>query len=230
MSWKSLATPLTVIIIGVIFTIAALSAPEQRISGGPANQYNAPQGTATPDTSICGSYPKPGSSDIPPECLALTTTPQTTTTSTVGGTGTPTTTTTVTPTTGTVAPSPPTVAVPTRTTSPLQPTEDSTQETTSIDVTPTLLDALSCVPGEQVLITGEGPPRAALLLYFGQRVVGGGSVPLSGSFSLPLVVGRERPGSYPVAVRVRGSEQVLRELTCVVPPTAPPTPIQSRRG
>jgi hypothetical protein len=76
-----------------------------------------------------------------------------------------------------------------------------------------------------VLITGQGPPRAAFLLYFGQRVVGGGSVSVSGSFSIPLVVGHERPGSYPVVVRVRGSEQVLRELTCEVPAAARPTPI-----
>jgi hypothetical protein len=78
-----------------------------------------------------------------------------------------------------------------------------------------------------VLITGQGPPRAAFLLYFGQRVVGGGSVSLNGGFSIPLVVGRERPGTYPVIVRVRGSEQVLRELTCEVPPAAPPTPIEN---
>jgi hypothetical protein len=77
------------------------------------------------------------------------------------------------------------------------------------------------------LITGQGPPRAAFLLYFGQRVVGGGSVSVTGSFSIPLVVGRERPGSYPVMVQVRGTEQILRELTCEVPPAAPPTPSAS---
>jgi hypothetical protein len=35
------------------------------------------------------------------------------------------------------------------------------------------------------------------------------------------VVGHERPGRYDVAVRVRGSNKVLRQLTCMVPALSP---------
>jgi hypothetical protein len=227
MSWKSLATPLAVIIVGVVFTIVALSVPEGRAGVGPRGQ-NLDQ-DPTEDTSNCGSYPNAEVNYIPDRCKNLTTTPQTTTTSAPAGTGTPTATTTATTTAGTVAPSAPTFVAPTRSATPILPPTVGpipTEESASAEVTPTPDNALICAPGEPVLITGEGPPRAAFLLYFDQRAVGGGSVSLSGSFSIPLVVGRERPGSYPVTVRVRGSEQVLRELTCEVPPSAPPTPIE----
>jgi hypothetical protein len=66
------------------------------------------------------------------------------------------------------------------------------------------------------------------MLYFGQRIVGGGSIEADGSFTLPLVVGSERAGSYPVSVRVRGSGQVLTQFTCSVPPVTP-TPVPGRR-
>jgi hypothetical protein len=79
-----------------------------------------------------------------------------------------------------------------------------------------------------VEITGQGPPRAAFLLYFGQRVVSGGSISVDGHFSIKLVVGHERPGAYPVTVRIRGTRAVLRELTCEVPAPPSPTPIKGR--
>jgi hypothetical protein len=63
-----------------------------------------------------------------------------------------------------------------------------------------------------------------LLLFFGQRAVGGGSVSPAGHYAIPLIVGRERPGTYTVTVRVRGTTQVLREFTCAVPATPPPPP------
>jgi hypothetical protein len=138
-----------------------------------------------------------------------------------------TTTTTITP--GTTSPAVAT-AQPTTPTTPSEnaPPTDATEsvpagpEAVGPEATP--VNLLTCAPGERILITGQGPPRAPFLLHFGQRVVGGGSVSVTGSFSIPLVVGRERPGSYPVIVQVRGSEQVLRELTCEVPPLASPTP------
>jgi hypothetical protein len=77
-----------------------------------------------------------------------------------------------------------------------------------------------------VEITGEGPPHAAFLLYFGERVVSGGSVAEDGRFAIKLVVGRERPGPHIVAVRLRSGGDVLRELTCDVP--APPTPTRMK--
>jgi hypothetical protein len=93
-------------------------------------------------------------------------------------------------------------------------------------ITPTPPDRLTCIPGEPITITGSGPPRAAFLLSFNQRVVSGGSVGPSGHFSIPLVVGQERPGRYPVVVRVRGATQVLRELMCEVPAISAPTPVR----
>jgi hypothetical protein len=56
-------------------------------------------------------------------------------------------------------------------------------------------------------------------------VVGGGSVSPSGSFSLPLLVGKERPGVYVVTVRIRGTMEVLRELSCAVPASPPATAV-----
>lgn len=83
---------------------------------------------------------------------------------------------------------------------------------------------LTCVPGVPIEIGGEGPPRAAYLLYFGQRAVGGGTVEQNGTFVAKLIVGQERAGTYEVTVRVRGTEQVLRQLTCSVPELTP-TPV-----
>jgi len=97
-------------------------------------------------------------------------------------------------------------------------------ETSTLTLTPTPLGELQCPPGVPVEISGEGPPRAPYLLYFGDRVVSGGSVEPDGRFSISLIVGSERDGTYEVTVRVRGTPQVLRQLTCTVPPTTP-TPL-----
>jgi len=145
-------------------------------------------------------------------------------TSTVTGTpptNTPTRTRTITPTNGTPSTLP---ATPTRTEAPL---------TVEPIATPTLLptpdDALTCAPGIPVVITGDGPPRAAFLLYFGQRPVSGGSVDPYGRFEATLIVGSERAGVYPVTVRQRGTPHVLREVTCSVPAVTP-TPLPRTKG
>jgi hypothetical protein len=85
-------------------------------------------------------------------------------------------------------------------------------------------DALTCLPGAPITITGTGPPHTPYLLYFGQRVVSGGSVLSNGHFYVSLIVGNERAGIYVVQVRVRGSSHVLRQLTCSVPDVTP-TPL-----
>ena len=220
MSWKSIAIPLVVIAVGVAFMMAALATSDSASSAPLRQDYPAQTQTAQAQlTAIQAAYP--GTNE------PATTTPTETTT------GTLTTLPTATVSTPSVAttpdqPTPPIV-------SPRPPTSPSSEDTSTPETngpaatTPeaTPASALTCAPGERVLITGQGPPRAAFLLYFGQRVVGGGSVSLTGSFSIPLVVGHERPGSYSVVVRVRGSEQVLRELTCEVPPAASPTPIRN---
>jgi hypothetical protein len=76
---------------------------------------------------------------------------------------------------------------------------------------------LTCPAGVPITLTGSGPARAGYLLYFGSRAVGGGSVKADGHFSINLVIGRERPGDYEVLVRLRGTPQILFELTCSVP-------------
>lgn len=78
--------------------------------------------------------------------------------------------------------------------------------------------ALSCAPGQVVMISGQGAPqRAALLLLFGGRTVGGGLSDASGSFAIPVTVGQERPGSYEIRVETREARALIAERTCIVP-------------
>jgi len=230
MSWKSLASPLAVIIVGVLIIGMLLAAPERQ-----AGTRASAQRVAQQDEEPCSSYP---AGSVPERCLTPTAypdaadTPDTTPdakadTPTVSTTATTTVTTTpLTPlSTATVAVTQPVATAAPRPTSAPTPETAETLAPTS-ETTPTPVNELMCVPGETITIAGQGPPRAALLLYFDQRVVGGGSVNLSGSFALPLVVGKERPGIYPVQVRVRGTTQVLRELTCEVPPAPTPTLVE----
>jgi hypothetical protein len=219
MSWKSIAAPLAVIVVGVVIVMLTLAASDN-ISSAPLLQVPSyPAQTQTAQvalTATAAAYPGTNQSVTPAATVTATVT------STV-------TTPTVTLSTPTVTTNQPTQPVRSARPTPRPPEDTLTPETTQQEaLTPgaTPISTVTCVPGESVLITGRGPPRAPFLLHFGQRVVGGGSVSLSGSFSIPLIVGRERPGSYPVMVQVRGSEQVLRELTCVVPPAVPPTPIK----
>ncbi|MCS6842371.1 MAG: hypothetical protein NZ699_07705 [Roseiflexus sp.] len=95
------------------------------------------------------------------------------------------------------------------------------------EATPATPGVLQCAPGQTILITGVASPRAPLLIFFGTRIVGGGSASASGDFALPLTLGMERAGEYQVTVRVRGIGQIVRSLTCQVPPTTP-TPVPRR--
>jgi len=89
--------------------------------------------------------------------------------------------------------------------------------------TPTAIpnDVLTCFPGQSLVITGDGPPHAAFLVYFGQRVVSGGSVTPNGRFATTLIIGAERAGVYSITVRVRGTSKVLLETSCAVPNVTP---------
>jgi hypothetical protein len=100
--------------------------------------------------------------------------------------------------------------------------------TQTLTPTPGLEGTVPCSPGVELSVSGKGPPRAPVLLYFGRRIVGGGSVGADGTFTLPLVVGVERGGEHIVSVRVRGSDEVLTEFTCIVPDVTP-TPVPGRR-
>jgi hypothetical protein len=46
----------------------------------------------------------------------------------------------------------------------------------------------------------------------------------NGRFALKLIVGQERAGEYKVTVRVRGTSQSLRQVTCSVPNVTPTPP------
>lgn len=107
--------------------------------------------------------------------------------------------------------------------SPTQPAPIVEPQQVAPTETPTVIpdSALICYPGIPLVITGDGPAHAAFLLYFGQRVVSGGSVSSSGRFATSLIVGHERAGIYPISVRVRGTTQALLETNCVVPDITP---------
>ncbi len=66
-----------------------------------------------------------------------------------------------------------------------------------------------CRSGDRIVLTGIGPPRESFLLYFGRRAVSGGSVAPNGVYRIDMLVGPERPGEYPVSVRLRLSDRPL---------------------
>ncbi|MFL5801654.1 MAG: hypothetical protein ACJ8CR_07910 [Roseiflexaceae bacterium] len=219
MPLKRLASPLIVIIAGVILTIIVVVAPDSDTSARPRSQPNYPPPTLTAlAAQVATTDPYPG-----PTGSAATATPSVTVTP--NATSATPSATQSTPTESTLQstepvrppPLPPTATA--NDVEALPPLEEST---------PTPESKLVCTSGEPVEIAGQGPPRAAFLLYFGQRVVSGGSVSVDGHFSIKLVVGHERPGAYLVTVRIRGTRVVLRELTCEVPAPPSPTPIKGR--
>jgi hypothetical protein len=206
MSRQNLANPITVLLAGVIVIAMLLVAADPRTAANERAQEDT-----TPTTEDY-PYPSPGASAS----------------STVTGTRTP----TVTP--GTVTPSATatrqTAATPTGQQTALTDTaatetaELAESDTPTTTPTATPSNQLACVPGVPVEIAGAGPPRAAYLIYFGDRAVGGGSIEADGTFHARLIVGQERAGDYDVTVRVRGTQQVLRQITCSVPATTP-TPL-----
>jgi hypothetical protein len=220
MPLKRLSSPLIVIIAGVILTIIIVVVPDSNTGARPRQDDDYPARTQTAAALTAEPYPEDGTA---------------TATATTNVTGTPTATsatpsaTQLTPTDSTESALRPTEPG----TPPLPPTATATDVEVPLaleepTLTATPVRTMVCPPGEPVEIAGQGPPRAAFLLYFGQRVVSGGSVSVNGQFSISLVVGYERPGAYTVTVRIRGTREVLRELTCEVPASPSPTPIKGR--
>ena len=226
MSRQKKAGTISAIFVGLLVLIVLLANIDTRVSA--IARMQNPTVTLTPcdddvDDGVCSDYRADltMTAELATQTASAIGTPNagtaTATTTITLGVGTP----TVTPTptlsptslTGvaTLAPSP-TLLAPTAPPQQLAPTE-----------TPTAIpdDALICFPGQPLVITGDGPARAAFLVYFGQRVVSGGSVTPSGRFATTLIVGRERAGVYPVTVRVRGTAQVLLEISCAVPDVTP---------
>lgn len=243
MSRQQLTGPLSVVLAGIIVIILLLAGSSA--SASVALQHGTPTWTPCPeepanpvcedahdqatltaealteaangypaDTSTSSAYPSPESG------TSATTATSSVTTTSQAETGTPATGTQTLSQTATQTSSPVTT---TRSATPLA-TPAGPEEPPTAEATATPADALTCTPGVPIEITGAGPPRAPLLMYFGDRPVGGGSVAPNGAFALQLTVGQERPGEYKVTVRVRGTSQALRQVTCSVPFLAP-TPL-----
>jgi hypothetical protein len=222
MSRHNKAGAISVLFVGLLMLVVLLADIDTRVSA--VARMQSPTVTLTPcdddlDDGVCSDY----RDDLTMTAELAT---QTATAAATSGAGTPTATTNagtptvtqtpaLTPTSfsGVATPVPSlTVPTPIAPAQPLAPTE-----------TPTALpaDALTCYPGQPLVISGDGPPRAAFLVSFGQRVVSGGSVAPSGRFASTLIIGHERAGVYPVVVRVRGTSQVLLETSCAVPDVTP---------
>ncbi|ABU57742.1 conserved hypothetical protein [Roseiflexus castenholzii DSM 13941] len=181
---------------------------------------------APPHTTAQSGYPAPATTPAyPPPAESTATRP--------AATATPATPATLTvPVPGTTIPTMPTLSPTIRPTltvapSPTRVPPTSAQLAQVAEVTPTPPGILSCAPGQTIMIGGVASPHAPLLLYFGTRIVSGGSARASGDFAMPLIMGMERAGEYQVTVRVRGTGQVVRSVTCLVPPTTP-TPVPRR--
>jgi len=225
MSGQRKAGTISALVIGLLVLVVALSSLGTRVSAI-ARLQNA---TVTPtpcedDPADCADYATDDAMDaMTATADALTATaeatPAITTTAATTAVGAGTATATPTPTL-----SPTSFAGPaTLTPSPIQSTPSVEPQRLAPTETPTAIpdSALTCYPGQPLVIAGDGPARAAFLLYFGQRVVTGGSVSPTGRFATSLIVGHERAGVYPISVRVRGTAQVLLETSCVVPDITP---------
>lgn len=208
MSHRSLFWPLSIIFVAVVISMTALATPAQMPSTAPLLQQQC-------DPAYPNVYPVPCQTETA-QAQAQPTSPPPAATFTPSPTNTP----TPTATNG-VTPTPATQAVlPTPTETRIPATATATATSTPIPG----VEALECVPGAALRIEGQGPPNTALLLYFGDRAVGGTTSDSEGFYSLPLVMGAERDGVYALEVRVRGSQTVVDERSCVVP-FVTPTPI-----
>lgn len=107
-----------------------------------------------------------------------------------------------------------------------QATTNAPTSTLEPSVEPTLAapETPLCIPGSAILVEGTGPANAGYLVTFNGRAVTGGTVRRDGTFQVELQIGREAPGTYPIVVAVRGTREVLADLTCRVPVVATPTP------
>ena len=78
-----------------------------------------------------------------------------------------------------------------------------------------------------IVASGYTTPNSGLVVYFGDRIVSGGVSDAGGYYRIRLDLGRERPGLYPVTVRIRSTNRVINEFVCVIPtplPTINPFP------
>jgi hypothetical protein len=223
MSRQKKAGTISAVLIGLLVLGVCLASVGTRVSAVARLQSSTV--TPTPcedDPADCADYATDDAMDAMTAtadgltaAAEITPSPITATTTTTAGAGTPTRTPTLTSTRSTAAA--------TLAPSPFQPTPTLEPQQIAPTDTPTAIpdSELICFPGQPLVLTGDGPAHAAFLVYFGQRVVSGGSVSSSGRFATTLLIGRERAGVYPITVRVRGTTQVLLETSCAVPDVTP---------
>jgi hypothetical protein len=204
---NNLLWPLILIGLMVLIVFSALAAPANSPAAMPVLQYPYPAQQAT-------NTPAPTETPTVTVTATATETPVTTT---EAGIASP---------TGEL-PSPTGTAT---------PTAEPRGNAPTLTPTPTLIpdvEVLSCAYGVPLFIEGEdAPPLTPLLLFFGDRAVGGDTSDREGQYRLRLVPGEERPGLYPISVQVRDTRDIVDRLACevvgatptalVVTPTAPP--------
>jgi hypothetical protein len=224
MSRQKKAGTISALLIGLLTLVVSLSTAGTHASAIVLLQRATVTSTPTPcqdNPDDCADYATDdalnAAADVTDTAAAITRSALTATATSTVGVGTP----TDTPTANLSPTSFSGVTTPAA--SPIQPTPIVVPQELAPTEPPTAIpdSALTCFPGQPLVITGGGPPHAAFLLYFGQRVVSGGSVTASGRFATTLIVGYERAGVYPVTVRVRGTTQVLVGLSCAVPDVTP---------
>jgi hypothetical protein len=240
MKWSHHFWPLSIIAIGIAFTIWLwLSAPYSNSLAQPScNDQPLYPGCYEPALE-CEPYPdicNPTKTAAAQTRTALVATALTATARSQGqtnqspaATATPTLTATETATplttlvspTATLTPLP--VATSTTQTSLPSPTLLPTATPTlNFSPTPTTQAALRCAPGDLVELSGKARPHIALLVLFDDRPVGGGASDQTGTFRIVLRIGAERPGQHEIVVQERERAVVVAEYLCETP--LPPTP------
>ncbi len=82
-------------------------------------------------------------------------------------------------------------------------------------------NVLDCSPQSIARVEGLGPPDTELVVFFGERPVGGGTTDGEGNYTITLNIGSERPGNYLVEVRTRRRRELVQEVICLVPEPTP---------
>jgi len=216
MPQRSITLPLSLVMVFAVLMLALLvgalpATPPVSMAQSTSCPY--PDASSCPGGQQNNPYPGATSTSTPTQTVQSQSTP----TATATATATATTSLTTTPTRQT-----PTVtftAAPTRTRPPA-PTGPTPTPTSAL---PEGIETLVCFPGATITLAGSGPPSTALLAYFNNRPVGGGFSRADGTFSIDLMIGRERPGQYLVEVRKRDGRERVSQWGCEVP-GATPTP------
>ena len=206
---QDLTWPISIIITMVSVIALLILAPSETPSAAPLQQS-------------CGYSGYPTCTPVSGQSTATATTNGNTNTPTSSSTiGTPSVTST-----GASA-TPTTTATGSTATATLQAT--ATRSVATLPTTTPLDNAIACLPDSTVFVEGNGPSYTAILIYFADKAVGGGTTNGVGHFKIPMKIGREKYGVYEVQARIRNSQRVVAKKTCIVPYFSP-TSTPSRRS